>query len=328
MSTTTEILNADDPAALERASRLLAAGELVAFPTETVYGLGANGLNAEAVGKIFQAKGRPGDNPLILHVVSIEQALPLWQATDEQLELARKLADAFWPGPLSLVLVAAPWVPKAVTAGLDSVAVRAPAGNVARELLALCEFPVAAPSANLSGRPSPTCAAHVAATLEGKIAAILDGGRTRIGIESTVVDLRGKRPRILRPGDISAAAMQQVVGELETGKPGWDAPSPGLRHPHYQPEGLQLYLADGDAIGEAWDDDVAILCLTTTANKMGSRSAPLVILPANPRAYAAGFYDALYKLEGSGASKLLIERVPGTPDWEAVSDRLKRSAGK
>ena len=327
MSKTTEILDANDPVALARAGQLLADGEVVAFPTETVYGLGANGLNVEAVRKIFQAKGRPADNPLILHVSSIEQALPLWRAGARQIELARKLAAAFWPGPLSLVLPAAPAVPKEVTAGLDSVAVRAPAGMVARELLKLCQFPVAAPSANLSGRPSPTTAAHVAATLDGKIAAILDGGSTSIGIESTVLDLCAEHPRILRPGDISAVAIQQIIGDLRSSRPEQDAPSPGLRHRHYRPEGMRVRMVETEAIATAWDTDVAVLALQTTANRLGKRSGPTVVLPADARSYAAGLYSALYELENSGAKELLIERVPDAPDWAAVNDRLQRAAG-
>ncbi|MBT8147045.1 MAG: threonylcarbamoyl-AMP synthase, partial [Gammaproteobacteria bacterium] len=345
MPTVTELLDASLPQDLERASQLLAAGEVVAFPTETVYGLGADGLNAEAVRKIFQAKGRPADNPLILHVCTIEQALPLWRAEARQIELAQKLADVFWPGPLSLVLPAAPLVPKEVTAGLDSVAVRAPAGTAARELLALCQFPLAAPSANLSGRPSPTNAAHVAATLEGKIAAILDGGQTSVGIESTVLDLRSEIPRILRPGHISAEAIAQVVGEvdgevigelagelagevtteLEINGPGHNAPSPGLRHRHYQPAGMLLSLVDKEALETVWDQDVAIICRETTAGRMGKRNAPLISLPGDARGYAAGFYGALYTMEGSGASELVIEKVPDTPEWAAVNDRLRRA---
>jgi len=330
MTQTTQILDANDPDALKKAYALLKSGDVVAFPTETVYGLGANGLDPAAVAKIFKAKGRPGDNPLILHVSSIEHAIPLWQTTDERIDLAILLAEHFWPGPLSLVLPAAPDIPKAVTAGLDSVAVRAPAGTVAQKLLKMCDFPVAAPSANLSGRPSPTSAAHVAKTLEGKIAAILDGGATRIGIESTVLDLGSELPQILRPGDISAEAIQAVIGELALGTAGADAPSPGLRHRHYQPKDMQLSLVDEAAIAAAWQQNIAILCFEETANylseNMGEREAPLLVLPKEARAYSARLYGALYELEQSGPGQLFVESVPQTSEWVAVQNRLLRAS--
>lgn len=329
MAHTTELLPAQDPASITRAAALLKAGELVAFPTETVYGLGANGLDAEAVAKIFAAKGRQADNPLILHVASLAQALPLWQAEPWQLQRAEKLAAAFWPGPVSLVLSASPLVPKQVTAGLDSVAVRAPAGSTATALLAQCNFPLAAPSANQSGRPSPTRAEHVAATLDGRIAAILDGGPTRIGIESTVLDLRPQTPVILRPGDLDAQSLARVIGEVRasgTDECVADAPSPGLRYRHYRPADMQVGLVDAEAIAAAWPRDEAIVCLQSTADKLGSRNAPVAILPDQAKAYAAAIYSALYDMEKSGASALLLEDLPATAEWAAVRERLRRAA--
>ena len=330
MLLTTAILNASDPGAIQRASALLCAGELVAFPTETVYGLGANGLDASAVQRIFQAKGRPGDNPLILHVCSIEQALPLWQASDRQLELAGQLAAAFWPGPLSLVLNASPAVPAPVRAGLRSVAVRAPANRVAQQLLRACGFPLAAPSANQSGRPSPTRAEHVVATLGGRIAAIVDAGATDLGIESTVLDIRDWPPQILRPGTLSAAAIAAVVGEAvgEVGGPDnrGNGPSPGLRHHHYQPLGIKLRLLDATSIRCRWRDAVAILCRQPTAARLGERQAPLLSLPADAAGYGAQLYNALYAMEQSGATTLLVEKPPATPQWQAINDRLQRAA--
>ncbi len=326
MSFTTIQLPASDPTSINRACELLRSGEVVAFPTETVYGLGANGLDPSAVSKIFEAKGRPGDNPLILHVPSIEQALPLWQASQEQLQLARQLAESFWPGPLSLVLPASSKVPKTVTADLDSVAIRAPANSVARELLKECEFPLAAPSANQSGRPSPTRADHVATTLNGRIAAILDGGATDLGIESTVLDIREFPPQILRPGSISKEQIEEVVGKIRFAHGTGDTPSPGLRHRHYQPQGMQLHLVDARAIATRWDDDAAILCFRNTAQTLGTRSKPVISMPEDVSAYGTRLYDALYTLEQSGENLLYIEKVPGTPEWKAIRDRLGRAA--
>jgi len=321
----TEVLEASDEASLRKASDLLLAGEVVAFPTETVYGLGANGLDAAAVEKIFQAKGRPADNPLILHVPAIEQALPLWQADDRQVEMARALADAFWPGPLSMVLKAAVGVPEITTGGLDSVAVRAPAHPVAQQLLKLCAIPLAAPSANLSGRPSPTRAAHVAATLSGRIAAIIDGGATDLGIESTVLDLRGEFPRILRPGSVSQSAIEAVVGRVELAEDDATAPSPGLRHRHYRPQGVRLQLVDPGEIESRWQEAVGIMCFEETAARLGERSGPLQLMPDEVGAYGAGLYDALYQLEQGESDYYLIEKVPDSTEWKAIADRLRRA---
>lgn len=325
-SLTTEILSADDPESLLRAEALLRGGEVVALPTETVYGLGANGLDAEAVLKIFEAKGRPGDNPLILHVVGIEQALALWEATDEQIRLARRLADAFWPGPLSIVLPAASVVPGETTAGLDSVAVRAPANAVMQELLRRCPFPLAAPSANESGRPSATSAEHVLATLSGKIAAVVDGGSTELGLESTVLDIRGETPQILRPGMISKVELEAVIGEVGRAGESVDLPSPGVRHRHYQPAGMRVLLLDAKGIEARWDEEAAVMCQAQTAARLGSRSGPLVVMPDDARAFAAQLYRAFYELEKSAAKLLLVEKVPGSPEWGAIRDRLNRAA--
>lgn len=327
MPVSTDILDANNPEQLERAAKLLRQNELVAFPTETVYGLGANGLSAEAVARIFSAKGRPSDNPLILHVSSIEQALRLWQADSSQIQLARALAAAHWPGPLSLVLPAAKLIPTEVTAGLDSVAIRAPAHPVARALLEKCEFPLAAPSANLSGRPSPTTAQHVQKTLGGRISAILDGGPTDVGIESTVLDLRAEKPRILRHGGISASAIERVTGCVITLEAPADAASPGLRHRHYQPNGIQIELGDAHTISTHWNSESGIACRSGLASKLGPRNAPLWVMPDQAAEYAAVLYDTLYKVEESGVAKVLVELPPASSEWAAVQDRLRRAAG-
>ena len=328
MPVATDILDASKPAQVEQAAALLRQGELVAFPTETVYGLGANGISAEAVAKIFAAKGRPTDNPLILHVGSIEQALPLWQASSSQMQRAHALAAAHWPGPLSLVLPAAKFIPTEVTAGLDSVAIRAPAHPVAQALLQQCEFPLAAPSANLSGRPSPTTASHVQKTLNGRISAILDGGPTNVGIESTVLDLRPEQPRILRHGGVSASAIEQVIGSLSNLESPSDAASPGLRHRHYQPNGIEIELLDAETISDFWHSDSGIACRPELANKLGTRSAPMWVMPDTAAEYAAALYKTLYQIEESGVGKVLVELPPETGEWTAVLDRLRRAAGR
>jgi L-threonylcarbamoyladenylate synthase len=327
----TRRLLADVPADLDEAAALLLAGKLVAFPTETVYGLGADGLRPEAVGRIFAAKGRPADNPLILHVASFDQAQTLWAANDDQRALARALADRFWPGPLTLVLPAADVVPSVVTAGLPTVAVRAPDHDVAQALIARCGRPLAAPSANRSGRPSPTSAEHVVRTLDGRIDAVLDGGPTAVGVESTVLDLSRERPQVLRPGDVSAAmlkdALQPLGVALEEGAVPDDAASPGIRHRHYAPRSLAVSIVDAEALAGAWASSAAVLCRKSTADRLGPRDAPTEVLPDDERGFARELYAALYRLEQSGAKVLLIEQVPRSSSWGAVADRLRRAAG-
>ena len=323
----TESLNSDRPKDIARAAALLKQGKLVAIPTETVYGLAANGLSADAVEAVFTAKGRPADNPLILHVTSIDAAIPLWAATTQQLAIAAELARAFWPGPLSVVLKAASSVPNIVTAGLDSVAIRAPAGEAVQSVLQHCQFPLAAPSANLSGRPSPTRAGHVEHTLGGRIAAILDGGQTTIGIESTVVDLRSERPQLLRPGAISTDDLRSIIGEVAVTRSLGDSASPGLRHRHYQPADINLRLANREMIKSQWASAAGIACSQHLALELGERRAPTWIMPDTPGPYAAVFYDRLYTMENSGVTEVYLQRPPQTGEWRAVNDRLSRAAG-
>ena len=327
MPTKTESLNSDRPKDIARAAALLKQGKLVAIPTETVYGLAANGLSADAVEAVFTAKGRPADNPLILHVTSIDAAIPLWAATTQQLAIAAELARAFWPGPLSIVLKAASSVPNIVTAGLNSVAIRAPAGEAVQSVLQHCQFPLAAPSANLSGRPSPTRAGHVERTLGGRIAAILDGGHTTIGIESTVIDLRAERPQLLRPGAISIDDLRSIIGEVAATRSLGAAASPGLRHRHYQPVDINLRLASREMIESQWASAAGIACSQHLALELGERRAPTWIMPDAPGPYAAVFYDRLYTMENSGVTEVYLQRPPQTGEWRAVNDRLSRAAG-
>ena len=246
---TTELLHASNPNDIRRAAGLLRAGELVAIPTETVYGLAANALDEAAVAKIFAAKGRPQDNPLIVHVHDEEQARPLvkdWHFT------AQHLAEKFWPGPLTVILPRADHVPGIVSAGLSTLALRVPAHPAAQALLRAAGIPLAAPSANRSGSPSPTLASHALVDLGGKIAAILDGGPCIVGVESTVLDLTSKTPLLLRPGGISAERLEAALGCAVAISPAVahamknDAPtpSPGMKYKHYAPR-AELTLAHG-----------------------------------------------------------------------------------
>ncbi|HSG88713.1 MAG TPA: L-threonylcarbamoyladenylate synthase [Pseudomonadales bacterium] len=318
------------------AAALLRDGGLVAFPTETVYGLGADGLDPAAVAGVFAAKGRPADNPLILHVASFEQALALWQASPEQLALARRLADAFWPGPLTMVLPVRPeTVPLGVTAGLDSVAVRMPADAIALALIERTGHPLAAPSANASGRPSPTTADHVLRTLDGRIDAVVDGGPTHVGLESTVVDLRGAQVRVLREGGIARAQIADVLGEAVAGPDpagggGEAVRAPGMRHRHYAPEGVSARIVPATVVHAAWTGATAVLCRAALAAaceaELGAREAVLEVLPDDAQGYARGLYAALHRLEQAVVSDLLIERLPADDDWRAVRDRIERAA--
>ena len=227
---------------ISEAAEILKQGGLVAFPTETVYGLGGNGLDKEAAKKIYAAKGRPSDNPLILHVSSIEEVYPLVKALPEK---AKKLMEAFWPGPLTLVLPKSDIVPKESTGGLETVALRSPENALTLELIRACGFPIAGPSANLSGRPSPTEASHVFEDLGGRIEGILEDGAVGIGVESTIVDLSENCPTLLRPGAITIEDLEEVLGEKVTIDPtllgksmaeGFTPKAPGMKYRHYAPK--------------------------------------------------------------------------------------------
>jgi L-threonylcarbamoyladenylate synthase len=245
---------------------------------------------------------------------------------------ARRLAGAFWPGPLTLVLPRAETVPDAVSAGQETVGVRVPDHPVARALLEAVGRPLAAPSANRSGRPSPTTAEHVLATLDGRIEAVLDGGPTRVGVESTVLSLAGPRPRILRPGAVTAEELAPFLPGLDAGPPRRDdlARSPGLRHRHYAPRGVILRLEGPEAMEEAWTEPVALLCRTGTAaglrHRLGDRTAPVEALPDDAAGFARGLYGALYRLERSGVQEAVVERPPDGGPWTAVRDRLIRAS--
>ncbi len=325
---------------LAEAAAILRAGGLVAFPTETVYGLGANALDAAAVRGIFAAKGRPADNPLIVHVASPEAA----QALAEVDARAEALMAAFWPGPLTLLLPKKPLIPVETNAGLPSVALRMPAHPVALQLLAACGVPVAAPSANLSGRPSPTAAAHVLADLNGRVPMILDGGECAVGLESTVLDLTGEAPAIVRPGGVTREALEAVVAGVRVAdsvlrplEPGEKAVSPGMLYRHYAPRG-QLTLVRGEP------EAAARLChslyqqalnagLSARMLVFAEREAPYRDLEtltvgslAQPETIAHGLFAALRRMDDEGVQVMLCEAVDAEGIGLAIMNRLCRAA--
>ena len=331
-------LTAAFDAAIDEAAAVIRAGGLVAFPTETVYGLGANAFDADAVRAIFSAKGRPAFNPVIVH---LSDASELPTVAREIPPVARLLAGTFWPGPLTLVLPRRDEVPDVVTAGLPGVGVRVPSHPVARALIARAGVPIAAPSANPFTRVSPTTAAHVAREMGSTVPLILDGGPTDVGIESTVLDVTGARPVLLRPGGVSREAIERVAGPIDVlaHAPAGDdpRPSPGLIERHYaprarlvrlestHPSAIARQLADAAPAGNR----VAILwrqgsVLPREVDYAGP--APLLVaLPSDAQGYARELYAALHRIDVAQCEVALVEPPPAEPSWEAVSDRLRRA---
>jgi L-threonylcarbamoyladenylate synthase len=315
-----------DGGAIEEAVRVLRAGGLVAFPTETVYGLGADALDARAIRAIFAAKGRPVTNPVIVHVPGEAEAREVVRVWPER---AGTLAARFWPGPLTLVLPKRARVPDEVTAGLDGVAVRAPAHPVARSLLLAVGRPVAAPSANRATGVSPTTAAHVVASLGDRVDLVLDGGPTQVGIESTVLSLVDETPLLLRPGGVSRAALEAVIGPVEvrdaTVPDAMPRVSPGLMGRHYAPRARLLLVprGDADALGRALASTGRAAALVHTI--VPPHDVDTIRLPDDPIEYARGLYAALHALDAR-AEIIVVERVPDDDAWHALRDRLARAS--
>ncbi len=317
--------------AIAQAATVIRSGGLVAFPTETVYGLGADAMNEIAIGRIFEAKGRPADNPLIVHVADRSMLDRVACNISRQ---AERLIERFWPGPLTLVLERNPEVARSVSAGLPTVAVRMPRNRIALELIERAATPIAAPSANRSGRPSPTTAGHVVEDLGGRIDMVLDGGTTNIGIESTVLDVTTKPPVILRPGWITSEIISEVLGEVERAMSEADLRrSPGTRHRHYSPrarvvliegasparvKSLCAQLLEGGPAGFIGHTRVAI------DNSDFSR----IILEASAASYARSIYAALRELDRLRPRVILIEGIEETGEGAAVMDRLRRAASE
>lgn len=318
----TEILHCDDEG-FTRAAAALSAGDLVAFATETVYGLGADATKAQAVAKIYEAKGRPSFNPLIVHLADIEaaKALVLWN------ERAQALAEAFWPGPLTLILPRAADCPVSLlcSAGLDSLALRVPAKASARELLRRCGRPIAAPSANRSGRISPTRAQHVLAELEGRVDFILDDGPCEFGLESSVLSLLEDGPQLLRPGAITAEEIEALIGPLSgpRSSPGGEdqaLSSPGLLASHYAPAARLRLKAPSPRGDEAYLDFGGQAPETKGKNYL-DLSPQGDLLEA-----ASNLFDYLRRLDESGARAIAVAPIPETGLGVAINDRLKRAA--
>ena len=333
----TKLLPADD-AGIVLAARLLREGQVVGIPTETVYGLAANALDPEAARRIYAAKGRPSDNPLIVHIAALEALYPL---TARCPKLAERLAAAFWPGPLTMIFPKSDQVPAATTGGMDTVAVRMPAHPAARRIIRECGLPLAAPSANLSGRPSPTRAAHVLHDMDGRIPLILDGGDCAVGVESTVVSLVGEHPVLLRPGYITREQLEAALGEevlvshaiLEKLRPGETARSPGMKYKHYAPK------AEVTIVKGGWDayraclaahagPGVWALCFDGEGARLADLSVPAIEYGAenDGAAQAHRLFTALRELDKAGA-KTVYARCPRSDGVSmAVYNRLLRAA--
>ncbi|MGH9675104.1 MAG: L-threonylcarbamoyladenylate synthase [Bryobacteraceae bacterium] len=296
---------------IQHAAKLLCAGSLVAFPTETVYGLGANALDAGAVARIFQVKGRPPESPIIVHAASVAMARGL--ARDWP-EAAETLAQKWWPGPLTLVLTKTPSIPDIVTAGLRTVGLRVPSHPLALALIRAAGVPVAAPSANRFGELSPTTAEHVRRSLGDAVDFILEGGPAEVGIESTVVSLAGA-PTLLRPGMIAREEIEAIAGPLaEPHQPEGAHPAPGMHARHYSPR-TPLLIGDPPREGRgAW--------LWWGREHSAAR---VIRLPADPAGYAGRLYAVLHEMDGAGLDWIAVEPVPPGPEWEAVRDRLRRA---
>ncbi len=306
---------------IARAARALRGGGIVAFPTETVYGLGAHALDAGAVARIYALKGRPTTSPLIVHVADAAQARRLAVAWPPA---AERLAAAFWPGALTLIVRKSAQVPAVVTAGLDTVGLRVPAHPVARELLAAAGIPVAAPSANRFMRLSATRAAHVREAFPEGLDAVLDGGRTPLGIESTVVSLAGAVPLLLRPGAIPLDRLRGVVGHIAAapgGKADGPHTAPGMHARHYSPRTRLIVLRAGDAPPAGRGTRVR----RRDAVPVGAASGD-VTLPPDAAGYAAQLYDTLHDLDARQLDWIAIDEPPPDPAWDAVRDRLRRAA--
>jgi L-threonylcarbamoyladenylate synthase len=320
---------APEAATIARAAALLGQGRLVAFPTETVYGLGANALDPAAVTRIYEAKGRPGHNPLIVHVADAAAARRLVTAWPD---VAERLAARWWPGPLTLVLPKSREVPAEVTAGLNTVALRVPAHPVALALLKAAGVPIAAPSANRSGEVSPTTAEHVQQSLGDQVPMILDAGPTTVGIESTVLDLSDRAPTLLRPGMVTREELEAVIGPVEVAAPvaAVDAPrpAPGMLERHYAPKAPVLLFREPAEVqaqvAAIRAQGGRIAALVRTASISGA--VALERLPDDPTAYARELYGALHRLDGQGPALILIERPPAAPEWAGIRDRLARAA--
>ena len=306
---------------VRRAAQILRAGGLVAFPTETVYGLGADAASAQAVRKLYAVKRRPTDHPVIVHFENAQKAFT-WAR--EVPEAAKKLAARYWPGPLTLILKRSPMAKNFVTGGQDSVGLRVPSHPIARELLEAFQGAIAAPSANRFGLVSPTTAAHVRADLGKDVDLVLEGGPSEVGIESTIVDLSGDAPVLLRPGHISKGELESLVGEVREKSAAAPRHSGGLER-HYAPR-TPARMVPSHGLDKAITERKARVAVLAFSRP----DEPVHLwlrMPRDPRAYARRLYAALRELDSVGCELILIEAPPETAEWSAVRDRLRRGAG-
>jgi L-threonylcarbamoyladenylate synthase len=333
-----EILSTHTPElfqkAVRRATEFLRAGEVVALPTETVYGLAANALDEKAVAKIFQIKGRPANNPIIVHVADNEMAK---RCVKNWPELADKFSKSFWPGPLTIVLPRAKEIPDIVVAGGETVGIRWPSHPFIQAVIRECDFPLAAPSANLSNQISPTNAEHVRKSLGGKIPLIVDGGQSQVGIESTVLDLNANPPQILRPGMIHAESLAAVCGEVQGPKSKIQSPdsalrSPGLLKRHYSPKAKLVVLNwrdDADLKSQIANRKSQIQnCHVIVHTKIPSDEdfSGVSVIPHDAEAFARAIYAELHRCDGAGADLIIVEAPPDLPEWSGIADRLRRAS--
>lgn len=329
---------------LSKADEILREGGLVAFPTETVYGLGANALDADASKKIYEAKGRPSDNPLIVHISDMSELKPL---TKKIPEMAEKLAQRFWPGPLTMIFPKSDIVPYGTTGGLDTVAVRMPDHKLAAALIRTSGVPIAAPSANTSGRPSPTMAKHVADDLSGKIDMILDGGSVGIGIESTIVDVSGEVPVILRPGFITKEMLEEVIGHVEVDQailtrkldPSIKPKAPGMKYKHYAPKGaLTIFESDDmdkvvNEINEQVKElsekgyKVGVIATTETRDRYHCDIIETIGSRQDETSITQGLYRVLRDFDDLGAEYIFTESFDNEKLGQAIMNRLLKAAG-
>lgn len=323
---------------IRKAAEIIRRGGLVGMPTETVYGLAADALKGKAVSKIFKAKGRPGDNPLIVHVADFED-IEKYNLVREIPEKAKILADKYWPGPMTIIMKKSEIIPDEVSAGLETVAIRIPSHPVAAALIREAGTPIAAPSANLSGSPSPTTALHVMNDMKGRIEAIIDGGECSVGVESTVITLAGEKPRLLRPGGITLEQLRDALGEVEMDdavlhklKDGVKAASPGMKYKHYAPK-AQVVIIKGsskayiDYVNSHADENTAALCWEEDIRDLKCKTLSMG-KEKDQESQAHRLFDELREIDNDGSIKKVFARCPSIQGIGlAVYNRLIRAAG-
>lgn len=328
-----------DSEIIEEMAKLLRDGKTVIFPTETVYGLGANALDEEAAKKIYEAKGRPSDNPLIVHIAEKKEIYSLVESVNEK---AEKLINEFWPGPLTVILPKKDIIPDVTSGGLETVAVRMPSNKIANALIKAAGIPIAAPSANISGRPSPTRAEHVKKEMTGRVSGIIMGGDCCFGLESTVVDLTGETPMILRPGSITKEMMEEIVGNVDMDssllkkEDNIKAKAPGMKYTHYSPK-ADVFIIRGEKeniirkINELYEEKsdenqkIGVICMSDIARKI--KTDEIIDLGDTYEKVAANLFDSLIQMDEKGADIVYAESFSTDGVGQAIMNRLMKSAG-